>query len=122
MTPRSRVRVPSPTLLWQWQRTRETLLEDFLANGDDVLPKRWLEASIVSTANARLTSDQLKALTEELQEVVDRHVDKYQHQKNSPVPGARPVQIQLNGFPVLDAEETPGLSADDTTNLEGRES
>ena len=109
-------------VLRQWQRTRESLLDDFLAHGDDVLPKRWLEASMVSTANARLTSDQLKALTQELQAVVDRHIDRYQHQKNDPVPGARPVQIQLNGFPVLDAEETPELPDTDTNRLEGRKS
>ena len=122
LPPTAAARAAHDLVLRQWQRTRETLLEDFLANGDHVLPKRWLEASIVSTANARLTSDQLKALTEELQQVVDKHVDKYQHQKNSPVPGARPVQIQLNGFPVLDAEETPGLPDNSTHTSEGRKS
>jgi DNA-binding transcriptional ArsR family regulator len=122
LPPTAAARAAHDLVLRQWQRTRETLLDDFLAHGDDVLPKRWLEASMVSTANARLTSDQLKALTEELQEVVDRHVDRYRHQKDSPIPGARPVQIQLNGFPVLDAEETPGTPDTDTSNPEGRES
>ena len=120
LPPTAAARAAHDLVLRQWQRTRETLLEDFLAHGDDVLPKRWLEASMVSTANARLTSDQLKALTEELQQVVDRHVDLYRHQKDSPVPGSRPVQIQLNGFPVLDADEAPGLPDDNEITSEGR--
>jgi DNA-binding transcriptional ArsR family regulator len=122
LPPTAAARAAHDLVLRQWQRTREALLEEFLANGDDVLPKRWLEASMVTTANARLTSDQLKTLTEELQEVIDRHMDRYRHQKDTPVPGARPVQIQLNGFPVLDAEETPGLPDDTDPTAEGRES
>jgi hypothetical protein len=90
LPPTAGARAARDLVLRQWQRTRETLLEDFLAHGDDVLPERWLEASMVSTANARLTSDQLKALTAELQEVVDRHVHLHRHQKHTPVPGARP--------------------------------
>lgn len=119
LPPTAAARAAHDLVLRQWQRTRETLLDDFLSHGDDVLPRRWMDASIVSTANARLTSDQLKALTEELQAVVDRHIDRHQHQKNSPVPGARPVQIQLNGFPVLDADETPEPT-DNDENLERR--
>jgi DNA-binding transcriptional ArsR family regulator len=119
LPPTAAARAAHDLVLRQWQRTRETLLDDFLSHGDDVLPRRWMDASIVSTANARLTSDQLKALTEELQAVVDRHVDRHQHQKNSPVPGARPVQIQLNGFPVLDADETPEPT-DNDENVERR--
>jgi DNA-binding transcriptional ArsR family regulator len=119
LPPTAAARAAHDLVLRQWQRTRETLLDDFLSHADDVLPRRWMDASIVSTANARLTSDQLKALTEELQAVVDRHVDRYQHQKNAPVPGARPVQIQLHGFPVLDAEEAPEQTNDDES-VEGR--
>jgi DNA-binding transcriptional ArsR family regulator len=114
-------RAAHDVVLREWQRTRESLLEDFLAHGDDDLPQRWLDASAVNTANGRLTSEQLEELVTELMEVLDRHMDRHRHQKDHPVPGSRPVQIQLNAFPVMDAEETPAR-IDDKTNPERRES
>lgn len=123
LPPTAAARAAHDLVLRQWQRTREALLDDFLARGDDVLPRRWLEASMVSTANMRLTSEQLKRLKDELQEVVDRHVEEFQHQRTSPVPGSRPVQVQLNGFPVLDADEAPlDPAGESETTPERRES
>jgi hypothetical protein len=122
LPPTPAARMAQDLVLREWQRHRQGLLNDFLEHGDDRLPKQWLESTAVNTSNARLTAPQLKALVRDVNEVLDRHLAKHQGQKNHPVPGSRPVQIQLNAFPVLDADETPGLSDDDTTNSEGRES
>ncbi|WP_066039305.1 ArsR/SmtB family transcription factor [Herbiconiux solani] len=103
--PQSAERAASDLVLREWQVTRDALFADYLAHGRDRLDPRWLEASAVDTSNIRLTSEQLAALVAELQAVTDRYVQSYRGQRQ---PGSRPVQIQLNAFPVMDAEEIPG--------------
>jgi DNA-binding transcriptional ArsR family regulator len=81
------------------------LLRDFLRNGSTQLEKRWFEAATINTLNLRLTSEQLAQLVAEVETITERYAALY---KKSDVPGSRPVQIQLNAFPVMDAEELPG--------------
>jgi len=97
-------RSASDLLTREWQVARDALLHDFIAHGSDDLERRWFEASTVNTTNLRLTSDQLLQLVAEIETVTERYAALY---KTEGVPGTRPVQIQLNAFPVMDAEEVP---------------
>ncbi|QJU55253.1 helix-turn-helix domain-containing protein [Herbiconiux sp. KACC 21604] len=91
----------------EWHRNREALLGDFVRRGEHELSRDWIEASVVNTANARVTSEQLAELTAELERVTDEFLDRHRHQFGTDLPGTRPVQIQLSAFPVLDAGEAP---------------
>lgn len=97
-------RAASGLVLRQWQRNREQLMTDFVEHGVDVLPRRWADASSMTTANLRLTVAQLQEVTDAFEKFADENLAKYRG-KNPP--GSRPVQVQFNAFPVLDGEETP---------------
>ena len=101
--PRSAGRAANDLVVREWQAYRDSLLGDFIAHGEE-LEKRWYEASTLDTTNVRLTSEQLGALVAELETITERYANQYRQQQG---PGTRPVQIQLNAFPVIDAEETP---------------
>jgi DNA-binding transcriptional ArsR family regulator len=97
-------RAATKTVMRQWERNRSGLLSDFQERGFEVLPKRWIGASTVSTVNLRLTPAQLKEISEQWDVFIDGFLDKYRGQTP---PGSRPVQIHFNAFPVLDGTETP---------------
>ena len=97
-------RSASDLLTREWQANRDALLHDFLAHGSTDLDRRWFEASTVNTTNLRLNSDQLLQLVAEIETITERYAALY---KAEGVPGTRPVQIQLNAFPVMDADEVP---------------
>ncbi|CAN5170181.1 helix-turn-helix domain-containing protein [soil metagenome] len=97
-------RAASQTVLRQWERSRSALLNDFLERGPDALPLEWMEASDTSTANLRLTAQQLGEITREWDTFSREIVDRYRGQS---LPGSRPVQIHFNAFPVLDGDVTP---------------
>jgi DNA-binding transcriptional ArsR family regulator len=107
--PRSAGRAASELITREWQVSRDALLGDFLQHGSTRLEKRWFEASTLNTLNLRLTSEQLEQLVAELETVTERYAKLY---KKSDVPGSRPVQIQVNAFPVMDADEVPDPGSD----------
>ena len=98
----------SKTLVRQWSRSRTELLDDFQERGLELLTKEWMEGSVVSTVNLRLTAEQLREISQKWDEFIDPFVVAYRGQNP---PGSRPVQIHFNAFPVIDGDETPG--ADD---------
>jgi DNA-binding transcriptional ArsR family regulator len=108
--PQSAERAASDLVLREWQVTRNALFNDFFEHGADQLEARWYAASAVDTVNLRLTSEQLAAMVGELQEISTRYAQLYRNQQ---APGARPVQLQLNAFPVMDAEENPPAQEDE---------
>jgi len=87
----------------EWQVNRDALLNEFITHGSE-LEQRWFEASTLNTLSLRVTSDQLAELVAEIETITERYSALY---KKEGVPGTRPVQIQLNAFPVMDAEEEP---------------
>jgi DNA-binding transcriptional ArsR family regulator len=97
-------RAATMTVMRQWERNRSTLLQDFQERGYDVLSKEWVASSDISTANLRLTPEQLKEIVAEWERFTDEFLAKYRG-KNPP--GSRPVQIHFNAFPVVDGDETP---------------
>lgn len=101
--PRSAGRAANDLVVREWQANRDALLGAFIAHGEE-LEDRWYTASTLDTTNMRLTSDELGALVAELETITERYSNRYGRKAR---PGARPVQIQLNAFPIMDAEETP---------------
>ena len=97
-------RAASRTVLRQWERSRSALLNDFIERGPDVLPLEWMAATDTSTANLRLTVEQLSEITQEWERFSHAIVDRYRGQN---LPGSRPVQIHFNAFPVMDGDVTP---------------
>lgn len=98
-------RAASDLVMGEWQRNRQARLGAYLAHGLEAVGKDWLEASGVMTANLQLTRQQMHDLGEELSAVVDGYLNKYRNQRK---PGARPVQIHVDVFPLIDGVEQPG--------------
>ncbi len=96
-------RAATDLLLAEWEHNRRRLLSDFLARGDS-LGLDWLEASTLTTTNLRMTHAQTADLNDALTAVIRDYVARYRDQD---APGARPVQLQLNLFPVVDGAPTP---------------
>lgn len=105
LEPSSADRAASDLVMGEWQRNRQKRLSAYLAHGLEAVGKDWLEASGVMTANLQLTREQMNDLGEELSAVVDGYLKKYRNQKK---PGARPVQIHVDVFPLIDGVEQPG--------------
>lgn len=101
-------RMASEMVLSEWQRTRQQRLAQFLAHGVETLPKEWLEASGVMTSNLQLTREQSAELIAELSAVYQTYLDRYRFQR---APGARPVQVHLDVFPLIDGVEQDGAAS-----------
>ena len=86
------------------ERGRAESLAAFMASDLADLPDEWADASIISTLNARLTADQLKALADEMEAVLREKLDAYRSEPGAP--GARPVQVHFNAFPLIDLQES----------------
>jgi DNA-binding transcriptional ArsR family regulator len=93
-------RAAGEMILAEWSRTRRRLLDDFLTRGERLLSREWLAASDVTTMNLLLTSEQLADLNREINDVAERYKERYRGQSG---PDVRPVEMQLNLFPVVDA-------------------
>ncbi|NEM91704.1 ArsR/SmtB family transcription factor [Galbitalea soli] len=87
----------------EFQRSRESALQDFIVNGYSTLSPEWMTAATVSSANLRLTAEQLAALVGELEGTFHAALERY---RDLDEPGARPVQVHFNAFPVVDGTET----------------
>jgi DNA-binding transcriptional ArsR family regulator len=96
-------RAAADTITRQWQSTREALLADFLYRGVAELPTEWQDASVVASSNLRLTAEQLQRFAVDIAERIGALAEEYRNQQ---VPGARPVQIQFNAFPLIDGGES----------------
>jgi len=97
--PDSAERTASRLVVGEWQRNRQSRLQQFLDSGLERVGPEWIEASAVSTSNVQLTIEQLQEINDELHATLDRVVGRYRNQR---VPGARPVQIHLDVFPLVD--------------------
>jgi len=99
-------RMASELVVHEWERTRRRRVDDFLRQGESVLPRDWVRASQISSLNMALTSEQLTALGDELMAVADRYKERYRDQTGE---GVRPVEVHLDLFPLVDAEERPDV-------------
>lgn len=88
----------------QMRHNQDRMLTDFMERGHDELSKEWLDGSVVSSVNSRLTPDQLRQFGLEFMKLVDKYVIP---NKNQQVPNSRPVMLNFVAFPVLDGTEIP---------------
>ena len=87
----------------EWMRAREANLREFLSEGDAVFGPEWLDVASTDTINLRLTSDQLHQIVLEIDTVLWKYIDAY---KRTPLPGAIPVQLHINAFPLVRGAST----------------
>lgn len=97
-------RAAADLVMREWQQNGAELLRTFLTQGAQVLDAAWIGASEASTANLRLTVDQLAEISRTVEDVIEEFKDRHRGENPS---GSRPVQIQFNAFPLVDGEETP---------------
>jgi len=103
-------RAASQTVMRQWERSRSAVLVDFMERGYDVLAPEWAESSTISGINLRLTPEQLKEVADAWTAFTVEVLDKF---RGKNLPGARPVQVHFNAFPVLDGAVTPPDSSEE---------
>jgi DNA-binding transcriptional ArsR family regulator len=87
----------------EFMRGRELAFREFMAADEGSVPEEWAKLGVADTINIRLTPEQLKDLLNEVDLVLWKFLDAY---KATPSAGSRPVQIQLNAFPLVRGEET----------------
>lgn len=86
----------------EWSNNRERTLADFLDKGEGSLSKEWIEASMISVTNVFVTNRELAEFAEKIAKLAAKFAEKHRNQRTE---GSRPVQIQINAFPVVDGEE-----------------
>ena len=87
----------------EWFRSRDQNFHEFLSEGDAIFGDEWLDIATSDTINLRLTPEQLTALVADIDVVLMKYIAAY---KRTPTPGSRPVQIQINAFPLVRGEAT----------------
>jgi DNA-binding transcriptional ArsR family regulator len=97
--PDSAERMASQLVVNEWQRNRQERMQQFLAEGFERLEPEWIAKSGIATSNVQLTVDQMGELTERLEKVLTDYLDQFRNQR---VAGARPVQIHIDVFPLVD--------------------
>ncbi|MGW6175252.1 ArsR/SmtB family transcription factor [Arthrobacter sp. NPDC055138] len=93
----------------EFERSWADLLADFMAHGSELVPEEWLDASVVSTINVRLTREQLAEIAEQASDYVRKLAAPYLDQNAESAEGVRPVQLHFNAFPIIDvrSDRTP---------------
>lgn len=105
-------RAASDMIMRQWEVNRSVLLNDFLESAERV-GEDWVRSSLVSTANLRLTLEQTLDVQARLEKLLDEIVADYQGAfGKGTTPGARPVQLHINLFPVVEGVPTPDPADD----------
>jgi hypothetical protein len=87
----------------EFRRNQEQALDDYLARGTDVLSRAWMQATTISTANLRMTAEELERLSAAVYRVLDESILAFRDRE--PPAGARPVQVQFNAFPIIGGQE-----------------
>ncbi|MEO6532491.1 MAG: helix-turn-helix domain-containing protein [Pseudolysinimonas sp.] len=85
----------------EFRETADRLLVDFTERGPELLPPEWMDTSEITTANARLTLEQMQTFVRAVNSAINTYVIPFRGQQ---VDGTRAIQIHFNAFPVLDAE------------------
>jgi DNA-binding transcriptional ArsR family regulator len=88
----------------QIEQRRAAALADFLDHGMEALPEEWLDSSVLNTVNLQLDARQLKDISVRTMAFLTTIADEY---RGTGGPGARPVQLHFNAFPVIDPAAGP---------------
>ena len=102
--PNGAERAASDLVMSEWQRGRQQRLAAFLGHGLETVGEEWVDVSGIMTANVQLTLEQARELGTQLAAVMDGYLEKY---RNQTTPGARPVQVHIDVFPLIDGVEQP---------------
>ena len=84
----------------QWADQRHRQLDAFLRRADIELSAEWTDGSLLLSTRLDLTAEELAEATSELSAAVDAIRARFKDRGRRP--GTRPVQMQVNGFPLLD--------------------
>ncbi|MFF3063405.1 ArsR/SmtB family transcription factor [Oerskovia sp. NPDC057915] len=89
----------------EFEVIRQRKIMDFLDSAR-TLDRGWLEAgATLATINMWLTKEQLAEVQAEWQRFSETVLDRFAGQQDAP--GARPVQIHFNAFPLINGKENP---------------
>lgn len=89
----------------EFEAMRQRKIMDFL-DGARSLDRAWLESgATLATINMWLTKEQLAEVQAEWQRFSDTVLDRFAGQQDTP--GARPVQVHFNAFPLINGKENP---------------
>ncbi len=90
-------RAASQLVMSEFFRNRQEQLLSFIENSASLEDSPWADATVISSATARLTAAQTRELTHRIMAVIDETVDLYRHQTGE---GVRPVTIRADVFPL----------------------
>jgi DNA-binding transcriptional ArsR family regulator len=93
----------------EWGRGRQQLLDDFGQRHEE-LADEWLDLAIIHTSNLQLTVSDLATLQRRLERFLVDATAEFRGRGR--IPGSRPVQLQMNLFPVIDGEVAPDPGED----------
>lgn len=89
----------------EFEAVRQRKIMDFL-DGARSLDRAWLESgATLATINMWLTKEQLVEVQAEWQRFSETVLDRFAGQQDTP--GARPVQVHFNAFPLINGKENP---------------
>jgi DNA-binding transcriptional ArsR family regulator len=97
-------RSAATTIFRQMRYNEDQLLTDFVDRATDELGKEWRDGAAVATLNTRLTANQLHEFSIAVMALTEKYITPF---KNQNVPGARPVHVVFNAFPVIDGDVVP---------------
>jgi DNA-binding transcriptional ArsR family regulator len=100
-------RSASSMIFRQMRYNQERMLSEFVDRGPDELADEWLDSSVISALNTRMTPEQMREFVTEVMKLTDKYVVA---NKNQYVPNSRPVVVNFQTFPVLDGELVPADS------------
>jgi DNA-binding transcriptional ArsR family regulator len=95
-------RAATQIVMNEFFRLRQDQLLHFIEDGLKGEDEEWQEASLISTATARLTPQQSNELSRRIMALIDEAVDNYRNQTGADV---RPVTIRADLFPLPQLEE-----------------
>ena len=90
-------RAASQVVMSEFLNRRHQQLMDYVSLGVSSETQEWQEGSMISTATAQLTQEQMVDLTDRIQSLINETVEKYRIQD---VEGARIVTIRADVFPL----------------------
>jgi DNA-binding transcriptional ArsR family regulator len=97
------------TMIFRQMRYNEDrMLAEYVERANDELSKDWLDGAAIATLNTRLTPAQLADFVREVMALTEKYVIANKKQN---VPGARPVHVVFNAFPVIDGDVVTDESA-----------
>ncbi|WP_168627006.1 MULTISPECIES: transcriptional regulator [unclassified Cryobacterium] len=88
----------------EWSKSRERNLADFVNRGMETMPEEWLKASMINVTSVFASAADLTEFNQKVLALLEQFALAHRARN---VPGTRPVQIQFNGFPIVDGEEIP---------------